>query len=819
MRLRTELRTHLRATVALIVLVGLGGGVVLATAAGARRTDTAFPRFRRASRAADVLISPQATGLKGFYARIERLPEVERAAAAAGVFLFALGPSGPDPNLINAIAAVDGRFGHSIYRPKVIEGRLPRPDQPLEAMVNRFAAQRLHLHPGSTLRMISFRERPPNDPSKVRPSDYTVLTMTITGVGVLPDDVVPVAQLDAQPSLLATPAYFRKYADPNALGFDGLFVQLRSGASVSRFHKEVDRIALRHKQEIGGNYFFADEADHTARVQRAIRPQSIALAFFALLAAATALLAIGQILARQLFLDAGEYPILRGLGMTRSDLAVLAIVRVAVIALAGALVAVIVAFLASPMFPIGPARLAEPNPGISANVAFLGLGFLGIVISLVAVAAYPAWRGASALSGVLGAAEVRGSERPSRVANAAARTAAPPAMSAGLRMALEPGRGRTAVPVRTALIGLIAAIAAVASAFTYSTNLNRLVSTPRLYGWNWDTFVDAGFGPIGPPSLIRSIASDPSIADLAAGTYGADDTIVIRGKRIPAVGIQPFKGQIFPTIVEGRPPLASDEVVLGASTLRATGTKVGDGVTATVNEESVPMRIVGRAVFPSMGRGSFTPTGLGEGAMLTGDAFAPPFLPPDQAYNFLLIRLGRGVDRAGFDRQLQARLAANNQACGAQAGACFSRPVERPADIANYARVRATPLMLAGLLALIATAMIGHALATSVRRRRHDLAILKTLGFVRRQVSATVAWQATTLAVVALALGLPIGVAVGRWIWAVFADQLGVPPEPVVNLPIVLLAIPATLSLANLIAAIPGRLASRTQPAAILRTE
>ena len=81
------------------------------------------------------------------------------------------------------------------------------------------------------------------------------------------------------------------------------------------------------------------------------------------------------------------------------------------------------------------------------------------------------------------------------------------------------------------------------------------------------------------------------------------------------------------------------------------------------------------------------------------------------------------------------------------------------------------------------------------------------------------AWQATTFAVIALALGLPVGVAIGRWIWTVFADQLGVPPEPVVSLPVILLAIPATLLLANAIAAIPGRLASRTQPAAILRTE
>jgi hypothetical protein len=220
-----------------------------------------------------------------------------------------------------------------------------------------------------------------------------------------------------------------------------------------------------------------------------------------------------------------------------------------------------------------------------------------------------------------------------------------------------------------------------------------------------------------------------------------------------------------------------------------------------------------------MGPGSFTPTGLGEGAIVAGNLLIPTDYPLDSEFTFLLVRLVPGSDRAAFRRSLVAQVRKINPDCSEGTGACDPRPVERPADIANYARVRATPLILAGLLAVIAAAMIGHALVTSVRRRRHDLAILKTLGFVRRQVSATVAWQATTFAVIALALGLPIGVAVGRWIWTVFADQLGVPPEPVVSLPVILLAIPATLLLANVIAAIPGRLASRTHPAVVLRTE
>ena len=129
------------------------------------------------------------------------------------------------------------------------------------------------------------------------------------------------------------------------------------------------------------------------------------------------------------------------------------------------------------------------------------------------------------------------------------------------------------------------------------------------------------------------------------------------------------------------------------------------------------------------------------------------------------------------------------------------------------------PLALSGLLALAAIGTLVHTLVTSIRRRRRDLAVLKTLGFVRRQISATVAWQATTLASIALLIGLPLGVVIGRWGWTLFANQIGVLPVPVVDLPPLLIAIPVTLLLANLIALIPGRLAAATRPAAVFRAE
>jgi predicted lysophospholipase L1 biosynthesis ABC-type transport system permease subunit len=96
---------------------------------------------------------------------------------------------------------------------------------------------------------------------------------------------------------------------------------------------------------------------------------------------------------------------------------------------------------------------------------------------------------------------------------------------------------------------------------------------------------------------------------------------------------------------------------------------------------------------------------------------------------------------------------------------------------------------------------------------------LKSLGFTRRQLRQAVAWQATIIAGIALLIGLPAGVAAGRWAWRLLAAQLGVLPEPAVPLTAIFIAIPAALVVANLIAAAPGHAAARTPIAAVLRAE
>ena len=158
-------------------------------------------------------------------------------------------------------------------------------------------------------------------------------------------------------------------------------------------------------------------------------------------------------------------------------------------------------------------------------------------------------------------------------------------------------------------------------------------------------------------------------------------------------------------------------------------------------------------------------------------------------------------------------------ATGCPVGTCQALTAAQPAAISNYSRVRATPLVLGGLLALLAVALIAQALLTTIRRRRRDFAVVKTLGFRRRQVSALVAWQATALTAVALLAGLPLGVAGGRWAWALFAGSVGVGSGATVPLSAVLLTIPVALLVANAIAAGPGWAAAQIKPAITLRNE
>lgn len=810
-RLRSELRSSWRAWLALAVLIGLFSGAVIGVAAGARRTATAFPRMAERTAGGDALVAAFNTGLEGYYEDLARHPDVESLALMAGMPVFPAAEDG-SPVFINgnAVAPIDGRFGWTVNRPDIVRGRLPRPTKADEVLVNEVAAQRLHVRVGSPLPMVALEPDPvdPEGEPLARP-----FTARVVGVGRFLEGIVPTTKFDDQETILMTPAAYRDYGKNKHLNFDGAYVTMKDPDKLDAFRAHAERLAAADPEQTSGEVLFADFVDRNALVERTIAPQAIALGLFAAFAAVAGFLIMGQALSRQLTDDGADAPVLRALGLTRQQVFLLAMARAAVVAVVAAVIAVGVAVAMSPLFPIGAARRAELDPGLAVNVAVLLVGALAVIVLFLLRATVPAWR-LSRHPAALQATAAPDVTRTSWLADRLGGTGLPASAAAGVRMALEPGAGRTAVPVRTTLVGAVVGLAVVATTLTFAANLNRLVSTPRLYGRAWDVTFDGSFGPVPLAKVEPVLRSSPVVADWAGGFYGE---AAIDGRAVTAVGLG---DRVTPVIVDGRAPRSPTEVALGTSTLERSGRRIGQRVSIALGGEDVSMTVVGRAVFPALGRGSFPQTGLGDGVLTEASVLQPPPDPEvgtDKYFNFFLIELrenAAAADVGTLTRQLEG-LCPSDQDCRVVRRAAE----ERPPDIANLDRIRWTPVVLAGVLALMAAATVGHTLVTSIRRRRRDLALLKTIGFQRGQVSAAVAWQATTIAAIAVIVGLPLGLALGRVLWRALAQELGIVPDVVTPTLALALAAPATLVVVNLIALLPGRVAGRVPPAVVLRTE
>ena len=142
-----------------------------------------------------------------------------------------------------------------------------------------------------------------------------------------------------------------------------------------------------------------------------------------------------------------------------------------------------------------------------------------------------------------------------------------------------------------------------------------------------------------------------------------------------------------------------------------------------------------------------------------------------------------------------------------------------PDDLVNFGDATTFPVVVAATVSLVVAATLLHTLVSSIRRRRIDLAVLKTIGLSRRKVAVAVAVQSTVLVAVALLIGLPIGVVGGRMAWTLVAGRIGFPVEPVIPGRALAIVALGVLVLANLVAVVPAWVAGRIPPARILRTE
>lgn len=817
-RFRADLSTRVRSVLALAFIAGIVGGATLTAVAGARRTDSAYRRMLADTNAWQVLVNPDRGSQSALRSQeIAALPQVDEAARLNGMFMLSGKARTPEELFgLGTVFVSDGRAGYSIGRPKLLRGRMPHRDNPLEVSVNQFFARLHHVSVGSSVPVIALTEKDLNQIDQVQGSreleqlaeDPTFghrLSLRVTGIGVLPDDIV-VDEGFSDPQMLLTPAFTERYALPST--FWGEIVRLRHGrADIPAFRTAVE--ALVPSEAIA----FETTTNTEAKVARAVEPQVGALTVFAIVLGLCGLLVMGQALARQTFLDTRDHALLSALGLTRAQLFTITMLRAAIVAVGAAAIALIVAFLASPLTPIGAARVAEPAEGFAFDALALGVGAVAVALSVLVLAVVPAWRQAGVRAKL-----AKDGESLSRTTQALAASGAPPTVVAGVRMALDPGRGATAVPARTTLLSAAVAIATVVAALVMAASLNHLTNTPRLYGWNWDVLID-----VQNQSPKQTAASRVRIMSVLRDSNAVKSfsTISLSALRLPrgsvtAVGVQ-GKASLQPTVVDGRIPRSDDEVALGSRTLTSLHMSIGDDVVARANNgKPRQLHIVGRVVLPGLGtyQGS-DKSALGEGAVITRHALHD--LGPNFHKDSILVDFRRSASQSARNRVLHKAQAVSG---ATQAVGDFQAlRVQRPSDIRSYEQVRSTPVALAALLALLAAATVAHALIASVRRRRRDFALFTTLGFTSRQVSSTIAWQATTVAVVALLGGIPLGIALGRIGWKTLAGNLGTVSEPIVPALILLAAIPLVLALLNAVAFIPGRIAARLRPASVLRSE
>jgi ABC-type lipoprotein release transport system permease subunit len=808
MVLRAQLRQHGKSWLALAVLAALAGGLVMAATVTARATAAAFPGF--VARYGYDAIVYTARPLP----QLARVPQVTQVTPVRVPWVVAVGcASCAAINTSGSLGAFELAPPDLARTVKLVAGQMPDQSDPGEALASSTFADDSGVRVGSVIQIleptpaqisqVEAQNRPPSPGQLARVPRRSV---RVTGL-VVTENEFP-AGVGNRYDLFPTRAYAAAY-DPHTAVETFYYVKLRHGtADQAAFDSQ-----LRPLGSLG-----ADDLDNdAAAVQRAIAPQAVGWWVLAGLLALAGLAVLGQAAARQFSTDVDDHDALSALGLRGRQFVLLGLVRAFVIGLAGAAGAVALAAALSPLTPVGEARLAAADPGtVSVDPLVTLVGVPAVVAAVLLLSVWPAIRHA----------------RPARpeplppagglarsVVRAVASAGAPPSVLIGVRYAFERGRGRTPVPVGSALLGTVLAVTALSATAVFGASLTRLINSPALYGAPYEVkFSNEGTGSgaalTGP--LLDSLRRDPAIDRV---TVAADAEINVNGRHVRAVAVTAARGPALISGVDGRLPRGDQDIMLGAATLRGVRAGAGDQVRVTVNDpvtgaaRTTTFRVTGRASFaPSFGTGGF-----GSGAALTVSALLHAQCPDGGPA--CLRKARQGLIYSVLVHAVPGPSGAAALArYTSQYGAYLAGP-DQPTELINFGESVSFPLLFGVALSLFGAATLVHLLLVSVRRRRAEAGLLKVLGFVRRQLAAVISWQATAIILVGVVAGVPLGIVAGKVAWRLFATNFGVVPVAVVQaVPLVLLAATA-LAAANLLAVLPALLAGRARPADLLRAE
>ena len=305
--------------------------------------------------------------------------------------------------------------------------------------------------------------------------------------------------------------------------------------------------------------------------------------------------------------------------------------------------------------------------------------------------------------------------------------------------------------------------------------------------------------------VTTSATKDPQFSAVAAT---CQESVEVAGRPVTGWSFTSLEGSIQPVVAGGRAPATPDEVALGRDLLDAAGKRVGDTVRVK-GERSRRYRIVGQAVLPNLEDTDSEP--IASGATFTGRGLNRIFPPIEQPNTNILARFASGVDPAALKRNRAGFWELDRGVVGI--------PPILPVEVARIDQVDQLPTILGGLLGLLAVVAVGHTVVLAIRRRRRELAVLRTMGFTSRDVRATIAYQATILTLLGLVVGIPLGLIVGRVVWRSIANGLGVEPVFAVSLLALGALVLAAVVIANIVGAFAANTAVHDRPAVVLAEE
>lgn len=780
---RSEWRVRWRALVAIGLIGWLSASVAMAAVAAGRRASTSFDRM---------LVASGTPNAEGFYdgpvepEKFEALTRVEGVKGAATISMLVVGPAEGDllagGNVIGF--AIRQAFGESLSA-VVVEGRRPDDDAVAEVAVNEAFRDATGFGAGDRIELVSYTDdaarqaeetgEPPEVP------DGPSVPVAITGVTRHAEDVSDVAD----PVIIVTEAFAERYGD-----------EIADLSSILLLRVDPDRVdAVRAATEtiFPGGIGLERAEDLGARVRNGLAVQRIALYVLGAVAAAAGSLALMQNLRRFLAMSADQRRTLVSLGgSTRLDAQAVALTLFPA-SVGVALTSAATATAISPLMISGLARQAEPDTGVWFDWLTLAAGTALVLVAF----------GVEAITSAVTVGRSRPVARVTLADRLAKRLRLRAAAAIGVRFALDTGRAAGGVPTRSAIAGAAVGVAGVLGTLTFSASVDALFDRPEDWGATFDLMVEnVPEERAAAMRFTREVAAVEGVGAAALNEYADTDaagSVLRAGERSVAQQfeiLQPVAGTIPLRIVDGRAPTSRDDIVVGPRILDELDIGIGETVTAEWGANRAERKVVGTVLAPGIDdvdRSAYmTPEGLEE-------------LSDDIRGALVLVEAG-GV-RAD---EVAARLADRGMEV---------RRLQAPSSIDNLDELGSVPSLLVGFLSVLSVVAGGSAMVLTVRRRRRELAVLRSLGFVRPQVRGAVAAQGATLGVAALLLGIPCGLVAGRLVYDLVASNVGFLVHHAVPRSAVAVVAVAALGAALAVGAAIAPSAHRLSPAATLRME